>query len=133
MFNEQHDVAYRDVGGTIWDAWYDAPNSQWNLQQLNLGDKTQGQEAAGDPCVSVYGEQQHFAYSDRRGIIWDAWYDGGDQSWNLQQINSGTLNNSGVTRGTLAIGGLFVWVYNDQQHFTYRDISGGIWDAWFAG
>ncbi len=37
-----------------------------------------------------------------------------------------------MTAGPPAVGDLFVCVYNDQQHFTYRDDSGNIVDAWYG-
>jgi hypothetical protein len=38
--------------------------------------------------VSVYGNQQHFAYLDYRNALQDAFYDGGSNSWRLQQITT---------------------------------------------
>jgi hypothetical protein len=39
---------------------------------------------------------------------------------------------SGMTAGPSSVGDLFVCVYNDQQHFAYRDGSGNIQDAWYG-
>jgi hypothetical protein len=43
----------------------------------------------------------------------------------------------GVTPGPAAIFGRYVCVYNykgdNQQHFSYLDESGNIWDSWFDG
>jgi hypothetical protein len=97
---------------------------------------TNGPTAAGGLFVSVYSDQQHFAYIDFNGNIQDAWYDGAQ--WHLQQIN-----NNGVTKGPPALAGglrtgltsgLFVSVYNNAQHFTYYDATspGTIWDASFG-
>lgn len=69
----------------------------WSLQQVNLGGNTNGPKAVGDPFVSVYNGQQHVAYRAEDGAIWDAWFDPGGNSWNLQKINLG-----GDTDGVLA-------------------------------
>ena len=37
-----------------------------------------------------------------------------------------------ATDGPGAVGDLFVSVYNDQQHFTYRDQNGNLQDAWYG-
>lgn len=87
---------------------------QWSLQQINLGGKTSGPKAVGDPFVSVFNGQEHFAYRAEGGAIWDAWYDPGSNHWNLQEINLG-----GNTGGALAQVGPSVGVYNNQQHFVY--------------
>ena len=34
--------------------------------------------------------------------------------------------------GPSAAGGLFVCVYNRQQHFAYRDADANIWDSWWG-
>jgi hypothetical protein len=46
-------------------------------------------EASGSATmsVSVYGNQQHFAYLDASGNVEDAFFDG--SSWHLQKINNG--------------------------------------------
>ena len=77
----------------------------------------------------MYNNQQHFAYVDGGGTIWDSWWDGDHNSWNLQQINAA----GGQTDGPAAAGGLSVSVYNNQQHFTYLDSAGTIWDSWWDG
>lgn len=95
----------------------------------NVTALSHGPLAAADPCVSVYGSQQHFGYRDSTGIVWDSWYDGNGH-WNLQQINGA----SGRTpKAPLAIAGPFVGVFHDQQHFAYVDKDGVIWDSWYDG
>jgi CubicO group peptidase (beta-lactamase class C family) len=126
VFGEQQHFVYRDATGAIQDAWYDSGTNNWSLQQINLGGVTAGAAAAGDPFVSVFGEQQHFVYRDSSGTIEDAWYDAGTNSWSLQQINLG-----GVTAGPAAAGYPYVSVFGQQQHFTYRDDFGAIWDSWY--
>src|ERR1017187_288494 len=53
-------------------------------------------------------------------------------SWSLQKIN-----NDAISSGPGAVEDIgyevFVCVYNDQQHFTYRDANGNIQDAWWGG
>src|SRR6516225_6613341 len=102
-YKQQHHFAYQDSAGTIWDAFWNG--DQWHLQQTNAGGKTTGPAAVpgGGPFVSVYKDQQHFAYLDSAGTIWDAFWN--SDKWNLQQINSG-----GKTTGPAAVpgGGPFV-------------------------
>jgi hypothetical protein len=97
---------------------------------------TPGPSAAGSTFVCAYNRQQHFAYLDAGGNIQDCWYDGSG-GWHLQQINNGTgpavPGEDVATDGPAAAGDLFVSVYNDQQHFTYRDASGNIQDCWHDG
>ena len=64
----------------------------WHLQQINNGGVTTGPSAASGLFVTVYNNQQHFAYIDGNGNVQDAWYGGG--AWHLQKINNG-----GVTSG----------------------------------
>lgn len=123
--NQQH-FTYRDEQGTIWDAWYDG---HWNLQQINgAGGRTPTAPAAvGDPFASVFENQQHIAYRDRTGAIRDSWYDGHS---NLQQIN---LHGGRTPTAPAAAAGPFVWTVSNQQHFTYTDEEGRIWDSWYDG
>jgi hypothetical protein len=126
VFSRQQHFGYRAGTGTIWDSWFDAPTDRWNLQQINAdGGRTDGPMAFSGPFVWTIKNQQHFAYRDGKGVIWDSWYDG---HWNLKNINAG-----GVTTGPVAVGGPFIWIDSRQQHFTYRDQEGTIWDSWFNG
>ena len=137
VYNDQQHFTYRDASGNIQDAWWDG--NRWHLQKINNRGMTPGPPAEGDQFVSVYSNQQHFTYRDTSGNIQDCWYDGSGK-WNLQQINN--ANGSGATvpdeyvataQATApAAGGLFVSVYSNQQHFTYRDASGNIWDSWWS-
>jgi hypothetical protein len=72
--------------------------------------------------------QQHIGYMDNAADIWDSWYNPSNNSWNLQKINNG-----GMTTGPGAAHGTCIWVWNAQQHFTYVDASGRIWDSWYDG
>ncbi len=92
--------------------------------------------AAGGLFVCQYNGQDHFAYLDVNGNIQDCWYDGPTNRWNLQQINGATPTVAGepvVTHGPAVAGDLFVSVYDNQQHFTYRDGRGNIQDCWYDG
>jgi hypothetical protein len=83
--------------------------------------------------VCPFNGQDHFAYLDANGNIQDCWYDG---SWNLQQINGANPTVAGepvMTDGPAVSGDLFVTVYGDQQHFTYRDAKGNVQDCWYNG
>jgi len=64
-----------------------------------------GPKAAAEPFLSVYKDQQHFAYPDSAGTIWDAFWD--SDQWNLQRITGG-----GKTAGPPLLGGSgpFVWL-----------------------
>jgi CubicO group peptidase (beta-lactamase class C family)/catechol 2,3-dioxygenase-like lactoylglutathione lyase family enzyme len=126
-FGQQQHFVYRDSFGVVWDSWYDADSNRWNLQQINCSGVTDGPLAAADPDVLVIDQEQHFAYRDENGIIWDAWYDGASDAWNLQQINS----TGGVTKGPAASGGPVLWALDGQQHFTYVDANGTICDSWY--
>jgi hypothetical protein len=150
VYSDQQHFAYIDTNENMQDAWYDGSQSQWNLQQINNKPNAtiQGEYVATDgppvltgpaPYVSVYENQQHFAYLDANSNIQDAWYDGGANppKWNLQQINNGP-NNASIPGEPIRTGGppayrlgnLFVSVFTNQQHFTYIDEWGKIHDAW---
>ena len=130
VYGSQQHFAYVDSSGTIWDSWWDG--NSWNLQQINGagGQTPDGPPAVGGPFVSVYNNQQHFAYVDNVGTIWDSWWDGDHNVWKLQQIN---LTGGQTPDGPPAVGGPFVSTYNNQQHFAYVDSSGTIWDSWWDG
>lgn len=129
LFGQQQHFVYRDLFGGIWDAWYDAGTNQWNLQQINLGGRTNAPIAAADPQVLVAGEQQHFAYRDGSGRVWDAWYDGTSDAWQSQQLNLA----GGLTNAPAASDGPVAWVDGSDQHFTWVDANGTIWDLWSDG
>src|SRR5208283_2668040 len=141
--SQQH-FTYLDKNGTIWDAWYDYGGG-WHLQNIcSPGNNITARQAMGHVFVCAYNpgsgndSQQHFVYVDKDGSgkIWDVFYDyqNGSGKWNLQQINAGS--NSSVTSSPPSIGNVFVSAYNpgggdSQQHFTYLDKNGTIWDAWY--
>jgi hypothetical protein len=102
---------------------------QWNLQKINAGGVTYGPAADADPAASVFSRQQHFGYRAGAGTIWDSWFDAPTDRWHLQQINA----DGGRTDGPMAFSGPFVWTIKNQQHFTYRDGKGVIWDSWYDG
>jgi YD repeat-containing protein len=134
--NQQH-VTYRDVSGTIWDAYYPDVNGGWTKQQINLGGptgQTDGPKAAGDPFVSVFVDQQHYVYRGDDGKIWDAFYYKKNNvwTWDAQQINR--KDQGGLTDVGAATSDPFVIVINNnQQHFVYRVGTDEIWDSWYDG
>jgi hypothetical protein len=141
VFGTQQHFTYVDSSFVIWDAWYDGVTGNWNLQKVNAGGRTNGPLAASLPFVSVFGVQQHFTYVDSDLIIWDAWYDGATGGWNLQQINSGgqtegpatwdfTAERNDFTGAPSLNSSLFVWVYGEEQHFSYVGRDGNMWDAY---
>jgi hypothetical protein len=147
VYNNQQHFTYLDANGNLQDCWY---GGGWNLQQINnangSGATVAGESiaasqataaAAGGMFVCQFNDQDHFAYLDVNGNIQDCWYDGTDNKWNLQQINRGTgptvAGEAVMTNGPAVAGDLFVSVYNNQQHFTYRDARGNIQDCWYNG
>src|ERR1700733_5673261 len=139
----------------LQDAWWDGDANVWKLQQISnskgptIPDEysaTEGPEVArqvnASLFVSVYNNQQHFAYIDGNYNIQDAWWDGDTNVWKLQQINNSSnptingeyaaTNGPPLAVGEVAIFSLFVSVYNDQQDFTYVDNNGNIQDAWYG-
>jgi hypothetical protein len=142
-WDDQQHFTYVDSNGVIWDPWYDWADNKWKLQQINNGGRTKGPQAVGGVFANVFvfpnnSKQQHIAYRDSAGEIWDSWYDG--HNWNLQKINMNGVNNpinqsAGMTAGPPAAGDVFVWTWGNsnqtQQHFTYRDTTGVIWDAYY--
>jgi len=147
VINNQQHFTYLDATGNLQDCWY---GGSWNLQQINnansSGATVAGEfiaasqataAAAGGMFVCQFNDQDHFAYLDVNGNIQDCWYDGPTNKWNLQQINRGTgatvAGEAVMTNGPAVAGDLFVSVYKDQQHFTYRDARGNIQDCWYNG
>lgn len=152
-YNNQQHFSYVDANDNIQDAWYDGDANGWRLQQINNAKgagptipvediATNGPASGINLFVTVYNDQQHFTYA-YNGNIQDAWYDGAAGAWNLQQINNPTgepaipgefvATNGPLAMGTALTGHLFVSVYNNQQHFTYRDTHGNVQDAWYDG
>jgi hypothetical protein len=136
VYNDQQHFGYRDAAGGIWDSWYNPQNNTWALQQINGNQRTKGPPAASGPCIGVYQNQQHFAYVDAVGTIWDSWYDGNHNTWKLQQINNGGLTKGPTASpyhvaGTLGSVGIWVDPSNTQQHFTYLGTDSVIYDAFW--
>src|SRR5438309_1717487 len=100
---------------------YTGYDNQWHFQQINTG----GHPAAGDIVVSVFdsADQQHFAYPDSAGNIWDSYFWRGGNRWTFQQIN---------THGHAPSGGIAVSAFFDQQHFAWKDSEGFLWDSFFS-
>ena len=72
VFNSQQHLGYRDGTGNIWDSWYDPQGGNWKLQKINNGGNTKGPSAVEGPFIGVYRGQQHFAYIDNAGSLWDS-------------------------------------------------------------
>lgn len=102
--------------------------------------------AAGDPAVGVFSPhpamvngQQHIAYGSGSGTVWDCWYDPavqGPQAWRAQRINGVTADPGPgpLTGAPAAMYGPSVWeVSYQQQHFTFTDADGAIWDCFYDG
>jgi len=110
-------------------ALWDSGSGKWTLQKLTMSaSKSNGPAATSGPAACVFNQQQHIGYTDSAGAFWDAWYDGpGD--WSLQEINT----SHGVTNIPAAAGGAhpYIWVVGQQQHFTYTDPGGTIYDAYW--
>jgi hypothetical protein len=124
---------YRDINGAISDTWYDNGLQNWHLRNVNTGGLTIGPAAAGNPFVCLFGGQQHVAWHDSSGAVWDAWSDEAGP-WSLRQIN--LQSSGGLTKGPAAAGGPFVWAVTTdlvpiQLHFTYQSADGTIWDSWY--
>ena len=141
VYNDQQHFAYIDTGGRIQDVWYGTDG--WHLQQLTEGAPaiageyvipSPGPPAAGNLFLCVYNNQLHVAYRDGRGDIQDVWY--GTDGWHRQQLTQPPAEIGGEyvvpTPGPRAAGDLFVSVYNDQQHFAYRDMKNNIQDVWYG-
>lgn len=147
-YHIQQHFTYLAEGGALWDAWYDFPNNRWNAQKFNIDaagapyHTTNAPAAAGNPVAFVVGnmisgklgQEQHVAYRDATGAIWDLWYNGSPQ-WQSRKVN---LN--GETGAPAAIGDPFLFYYpgvdNDgtvygQLHFAWQAEGGQIWDAWY--
>jgi hypothetical protein len=73
---DQQHFAYLAANGAIIDAFYcpQCSGGQWRVQQINLGGS--GPAAVTAPFVNEFAghDQQHFAYVDANGAIFDAYY-----------------------------------------------------------
>jgi hypothetical protein len=146
--HQQH-FTYLANHGEIWDAWYDGPNNRWNAQKLNINASgspfhtTNAPPASLGPSACVIGNvlagklvlEQHVAYPDTTGAIWDLWYDGNPQ-WHSRKVNLG-----GETSAPAAIGDICLLYYEGvdtdgtiygQLHFAWQAQGGEIWDAWYS-
>jgi hypothetical protein len=126
VFGAEFHVVYRNPTGALLDAWYEAASNTWRLQQINLGNLTNGSAAAGDPFVAVFGAEFHVTYRNPAGALLDAWYDRASNTWSLQQLTLG-----GFTNGSTAAGDPFVAVFNNEFHVVYRGPAGVLLDAWY--
>jgi hypothetical protein len=152
-YDHQLHFAYLGNRGEIWDVWYNDPFSKWESQRLNINaygppfHTTNAPPAAVDPAAVVAPNmvsghtvvEQHVAYRDASGIIWDLWYDGAP-TWHWRPINDGTPDSPAAI-GNISLGYLG-WSDNDgtlygQLHCAWRaqpqagEKGQEIWDAWY--
>jgi CubicO group peptidase (beta-lactamase class C family) len=87
--------------------------------------KTEGQAASGDPAISVYGLQQHVAWRDSAGAIWDAFWDSGSPGlgWRLQQINKGAVDTACDPSGCISLSKFSVNLSNLLENNTVGFVS----------
>jgi hypothetical protein len=136
VYNDQQHFGYRDSSDRIWDAWFNPQNNSWNLQQINLNVRTNGPTAVAGPCIGKFNNQQHYAYVDGQGAVWDSWYDGDHNKWNLQQLNMGGRTSGPAAKPGFAgkdLGPVSIWVdpSGSQQHFTYLGTDSAVYDAFW--
>ena len=119
--SQQH-FTYVGTDSAVYDAFWDSNSNTWKLQKLNAGGKTNAPLAESSPFGCAFHNQQHIAYLDSAGDIYDTWYDG-DGHWSMQKIG-----------GRAAVPYQpFVWVdpKDSQQHFTYLGTDSAIYDAYW--
>jgi hypothetical protein len=111
----------------------------WRLQQINYGQGPTISEpvacqkadslVTSQQCVCTFGNQQHFAYVDVRGDVWDCFYDGGD-TWTVLQINGGDLGAPPSGRYNIAP---VLYAFGNQLHFVYIDTNSNLQDCFVDG
>lgn len=111
----------------------------WRLQQINYGQGPTISEpvacrqadslAAGQQFVCTFGDQQHFAYIDTHGNVWDCFYDGGD-TWTVLQINGGDL---GAPLSGSYSNAPLLCTFGNQLHFIYLDANFNLQDCFVDG
>ena len=97
--------------------------------------------ATGKLFVSIYNNEQHFAYMDGNGNVQDVWWDGNANRWNRQQITNAGGKGASVPGEFIAApvataaasGHLVVSVDDNEQHFAYMDGNGNVQDVWYDG
>jgi hypothetical protein len=127
---DQQHFAYTDSAENIWDSFFVRSTNSWHFQQINTKDAQGTHSPAGGIFVSSFHDQQHFAFRDKNGAIWDSFDAQSGNSWHFQQIN--TKDGNGKVHP--AAGDVFVSVFDaaDQQHYVYADSAGDIWDSFFV-
>jgi hypothetical protein len=109
----------------------------WRLQQINYGEGPTTSEPVacqqakslviGQQFVCTFGDQQHFAYIDIHGNVWDCFYDGG-ATWTLLQINGGDLGAPPAGSASP-----FLCTFGNQLHFIYLDQNLKLQDCFVDG
>jgi outer membrane protein assembly factor BamB len=115
-------------------------NKSWNLQQINMCGGTRcdakiglttGPPAIAGPFVDTFVgfDQQHFAYRDKDGVIWDSFYDMHNKSWNLQAINLGGVGGPpalGAFKASPIVVNDTVFIGNENGYFYALDAATGV-------
>jgi hypothetical protein len=143
------DAANMSMPGGVLSLSWDGSNPQtailWASRPNPMAPK-----AVSGPFVNSFTahDQEHFAYRDANGIVWDEYYcpgcndANGSYPWRLQQINCGAASDSSckfknvdaVSAAPAADAGPFVITYteHDQQHFVFKSHDGGVWDVFYC-
>jgi hypothetical protein len=123
QYNNQQHFAYLDAGGNIQDCWYDGSGG-WHLQQINNGGMTPGPSAAGGAFVCVYNRQQHFAYRDADGNIWDSWWSVPGMAVRVVEVLLPNKTVAFVQAADLDEGGHSAEKVGRKDIFEFADVSG---------
>ncbi|WP_375483256.1 hypothetical protein, partial [uncultured Mycobacterium sp.] len=114
----------------VWSRWRN-PDGSWSAEQRIGGQVT---ENGGIATVVVPSSDVLQLFYRGPGGACSRWRDP-DGSWSAEQQLRGDVG-SGIAAALVpfAVGGsLFVSVYGNQQHFTYRDACAELQDAWWDG
>jgi hypothetical protein len=94
-----------------------------------------GPAAVGRVFSSVFNNQLHFTYRDLKNNVQDIYWDENSGNWVLQQLTTGPATlpgeNIATTPGPAAGSDVFSSVFNNQLHFTYRDLKNNVQDIYW--
>ena len=148
VYNDQQHFTYRDANGNIQDCWYDG-RARWHLQQIN--------DATGPapPWPASTSPRRRRPPPPRATCSSASTTTSSTSPTSTPTATSRTAGTTARAPGTCSRstaatarrcpgsawpptarrprGDLFVSVYNDQQHFTYRDANGNLQDCWYDG
>ena len=96
-------------------------------EQLNANGLPIAKAGTSVGVATFLGEQQHFAYIDAAGNVWDRWYDAAGTGWHIQLINpAGGFPGSNLGLAPAATTPT-VWTYDQAEyqelHYTYYDTN----------